>query len=143
MATTLYETDFYSWIVRQADLLKNEDFAELDLPNLIEEIESMGVSQRSELDSRLTVLLMHLLKLTYQNYYPPEGWRNTVREQRRRLQRFLRINHTLRAQLAVFIKDAYEAAREDAAEETHLPLATFPLECPWTVDQILDLNWLP
>jgi len=46
MTTATYETDFYTWTVQQADLLRNEEFEELDLPNLIEEIESMGKSQR-------------------------------------------------------------------------------------------------
>jgi len=143
MATTLYKTDFYAWTLHQADLLRQEDYADLDRHNLIEEIESIGASERRELDNRLTILLMHLLKLTYQTHYPPEGWRNTVREQRRQLRKFLRVNHTLRVQLADFIAGAYPDAREDAADETHLPLSTFPEACPWTGEQILDLDWLP
>lgn len=42
MTTALHEQDFYAWTQRQAALLKNEDYAELDLTNLVEEIEEMG-----------------------------------------------------------------------------------------------------
>ena len=61
MTTALYETDFFAWTMKQAALLRNEDFAEIDLNHLIEEIEGMGRSEQRELDNRLTVLLRHLL----------------------------------------------------------------------------------
>jgi hypothetical protein len=57
-----YEKDFYSWTQEQAGLLRNGQFNNLDIPNLIEEIETLGRSERRELESRLTILLLHLLK---------------------------------------------------------------------------------
>jgi hypothetical protein len=54
-----YEKDFYSWTQEQADLLRNGQFNNLDIPNLIEEIETMGRSEKRELESRLTILLIH------------------------------------------------------------------------------------
>ena len=65
MTTTLYETDFYAWTQRQADLLRAETFEEVDWRNLIEEIETLGRSEKNEVQSRLIVLIMHLLKLQY------------------------------------------------------------------------------
>ncbi|MDJ0565985.1 MAG: DUF29 domain-containing protein, partial [Microcystis sp. M49629_WE12] len=62
---TLYEEDFYLWLKTTAEQLKKGQFAEVDLDNLIEEIESMGRSERHALKSLLTRLLEHLLKLTY------------------------------------------------------------------------------
>jgi len=49
---TTYQTDFYSWTQQQAALLKARKFNELDFDNLIKEIESMGASEKKELDSR-------------------------------------------------------------------------------------------
>jgi predicted DNA-binding ribbon-helix-helix protein len=59
---SMYETDFYLWTQEQATLLREGRLDELDVPNLVEEIDSLGRSQRHELRSRLRVLLMHLLK---------------------------------------------------------------------------------
>ena len=61
-----YETDFYAWTHDQATRLRTHDFARLDIDNLIEEIETMGPSERRQLTNRLEVLLIHLLKWTFQ-----------------------------------------------------------------------------
>ena len=59
----LYETDFYAWTQEQASLLRQQQWSQLDLGNLIEEIESLGKQQRQELRNRLTVLIGHLLNI--------------------------------------------------------------------------------
>ena len=78
-----YESDYLLWIQGTIAKLKNRDFENLDLENLIEEIEDLGRSQRKELESRLATLLAHLLKRMYMNM--PDcfnGWEDTIREQR-------------------------------------------------------------
>jgi len=65
-----YEQDFYAWSEEQAALLRAGRAAEADLDNIVEEIESMGKSERRELISRLTVLLLHLLKWRLQRPKP-------------------------------------------------------------------------
>ena len=42
---SLYDKDFYSWSMQQAELVRQKRFSELDIDNLIEEIEDMGKSQ--------------------------------------------------------------------------------------------------
>ena len=37
----------------------------------------------------------------------------------------------------------YHRARRDAAEETGLPLTTFPEQCPWPLESVLDEDWWP
>ena len=81
--TTTYDTDFYSWTQQQANLLKTGRFLDADLENIIEEIESMGRSEKRELESRLTVLLQHLLKWQYQPERRGKSWELTIRNQRR------------------------------------------------------------
>ena len=79
MPKALYTTDFYAWIKRQADLLKNEDYTDLDRDNLIEELEAMARSERRQLVNRLRVLLTHLLKLMYElGGDPVRRWQETV-----------------------------------------------------------------
>jgi hypothetical protein len=61
-----YQTDYYGWTVEQAELLKTGDWQHLDIENLIEEVEAMGRSEKRALESRLVVLVTHLLKWKYQ-----------------------------------------------------------------------------
>ena len=65
MEKNLYEKDYYFWLEKTINLLENNQFSDLDLDNLIEEISDMGKSQRQSLKSYLTRLLEHLLKLVY------------------------------------------------------------------------------
>ena len=65
MTTSLYEQDILLWVEDTVNKLKNRDFKNLDIDNLIEEVESLGISQKKELISRLMVLLEHLLKRFY------------------------------------------------------------------------------
>lgn len=62
---TLLHQDFYGWIQQTAEALKNRDLDQVDWENLIEEIDSMGRSEKKELKSRLLVILEHLLKLMF------------------------------------------------------------------------------
>lgn len=141
---TLYDTNFYGWALRQADLLRAEDYAELDVTNLIEEIEDMGERDRRELERRLARILEHLLKLLYEPQSRAQRkWRQSLLNQRQELVRFFRSNYGLRAQVADFIADAYQDARELAATGLACSVDDLPPHCPWSVDQILDIKWLP
>ncbi|WP_083884722.1 DUF29 domain-containing protein [Thioflavicoccus mobilis] len=73
--TSLYERDFHAWASEQAGLLRAGKLAEADLPHIIEEIESMGRSEKRELVNRLVVLLLHLLKWRYQPGLRGNSWR--------------------------------------------------------------------
>ncbi len=141
--TTLYDADFVAWSQQQAQLLRDEAFELVDWNNIIEEIESLGISQQHELDSRLTVLLMHLLKWQFQEAQRSHSWEVTIVHQRGRIERLLRRNPSLRARLSIFIAEAYPFAIREAAAETRLPRTTFPTECPYTLDQIMDEAYLP
>ena len=55
---SLYETDVYAWAQEQAKLLRHQQWSQLDVLNLIEEIESLGKQQRAELRNRLKAFLV-------------------------------------------------------------------------------------
>jgi hypothetical protein len=80
-----YEQDFYQWTQQMAATLRDDRFDQLDIENMAEEIESLGRSDKRELRSRLTVLLMHLLKWHYQPEQQSNSWRATLTEQRIRI----------------------------------------------------------
>ncbi len=133
----LYEQDFYQWTHEQAGLLKAGALSQLDIPNLIEEIESMGRSEKRELRSRLTVLLMHLLKWDYQPDRRSGSWKSTISTQRMDIDFVLKDNPSLKHNLGIVIDETYRVARQRAADETGLPESVFPSSCPYTVDHIM------
>jgi len=139
----LYETDFYGWIQQQANVLRAGSFAALDLDNLIEEIESMGKSHQRALESRLEILLIHLLKWQFQSDCATPSWKYTIREQRRRIADHLKKNPSLKTRVPEAFETAYSYAIMRASEETGLEESRFPTQCPWTLEQVLDADFWP
>jgi hypothetical protein len=138
-----YEEDFYLWTTEQARLLRSGELSAIDAANIAEEIESMGRSDRRELKSRLIVLLAHLLKWVHQPEARSRSWSSTIREQRQQIDLVLDDSPSLRTAVAQMLHQAYEIARERAAEETGLAEATFPDACPFTADEVLSRGFLP
>jgi hypothetical protein len=137
-----YDTDFYAWTESQAKALRGKRWQALDVENLAEEIESLGRSERYAIESHLINLLTHLLKWRYDPAQEPRcGWRLTSRNARREIAK--RATGSLQHYPAQYLASAYAQAREDAADETGLPLATFSDTCPWSFEQIMDVNFLP
>lgn len=142
-AATKYEADYYGWTQDQAELLRAHRLDEIDLDHLIEELESMGASERRELVSRLGILLAHLLKWQYEPELRGKSWVSTIREQRRMLPLHLKQNPSLQAKLDEFMVDGYALGRGIASDETGLPEKTFPDICPWAFEQIMDTAFWP
>lgn len=139
----LYKSDFYSWTRQQADLIRQGRLGELDLDNILEELESMGRSEHRQLSHRLDVLLMHLLKWKYQPDHRSSSWRGSIEEQRFRVQKVLKNNPGLQPEVNVILVDAYHVSRISAFKETGLSKDTFPLECPWNYQEVIDDDFWP
>ncbi len=142
MTTPTYETDFYAWTQAQAAALRDGKWDTLDWANLAEEIESLGRSERYAIESHLQNLLTHLLKWRYDPATEPRrGWRITIRNARLDIAK--RALGHLQHYPAQYFAIAYRHAREDAADESDLPLTTFPEVCPWPVAQVPDADFWP
>jgi hypothetical protein len=139
---TLYEQDFYLWTKAIVQHLKENRFNDIDIPNLIAEIESMGKSEKRELKSRLIVLLIHLIKWQYQPEKRSESWRSTITEQRICIEALLEDSPSLQPLLIEIFADCYEKARSKASEETGIKLNFFPQESPFTLDETLNAYFL-
>jgi hypothetical protein len=147
---SLYETDFYAWTQKQAELLRHQKWSELDLPNLVEEIESLGKQQRCrrhasrpELRNRLSILVGHLLKWEYQPQKRIRSWFSTIRVQRIDILDLLAENPSLKSYFSEGLEQAYQKGVILAAGETNLSERTFQKECPYTIEQVLDEQFFP
>ena len=88
----IYETDFFTWTRQQSKLLNAGEFERLDVINLIEELNSLGNSKESSLESYLIILIMHMLKVKYQPEKHTRSWDLSIKESRYRANRVLRKN---------------------------------------------------
>jgi hypothetical protein len=140
--TTLYDQDYCQWLTQTAELLKEKKFTQLDLENLIEEIESLGKSEKRAIESNLIVVILHLLKWRYQPSMRSNSWKSSIREHRRRVQRLLTDSPSLKNHLSSALADCYLAAKKQASDETGLSLLAFPEECPFSLAESLDEDFL-
>jgi hypothetical protein len=138
-----YDRDFMLWIEATVQLLKEQRFSEVDLENLIEEIEDMGRSNKSALRSNLIVVLLHLLKWKYQPEKRTNSWKFSIREHRRRLEEDFEDSPSLQNYYREVFPKCYANARKLAADETGLVLDIFPVESPFSPEEVSDAEFLP
>jgi hypothetical protein len=111
--------------------------------NLLEEVESMGNSNKFALSSDLVVVLLHLLKWQYQPNKRIRSWEKSIAEHRRRIREIFQVSPSLRNYFQQIFDECYLDARKQAKIETRLPLESFPVNSPFTSEQVLDEDFLP
>jgi hypothetical protein len=140
-----YEKDIVAWANEQASFIRAGRFDLLDLENIAEEIEDVGKAEQRELESRMAVLLAHLLKWQFQPTHRGSSWQNTIRGQRnmvaKRIKKTPSLKHTL--QDSEWWDDAWFDATTQASKETGIDAIKFTESCPWTPEQILDQAFFP
>jgi Domain of unknown function DUF29 len=139
----LYKLDFYLWLEQAAILLRAGNLKELDLENLVDEIECMGRSEKRRIVSNLEIIIIHLLKYKFQPEKRSNSWLYTLLEHRRRLYKDFIDSPSLKRYFIQEFADAYLGARKLAALETEININIFPLDSPFTPDQVLDEDFLP
>jgi len=147
----LYEADFYTWIFRNIELLKQRRFSKIDVDILIDELESMAKRDKRELLSHFIILLAHLLKWQFQlkllteQWQTRQGgsWRGSIMEQRLQIVKQLKESPSLKNYLAEAVEKAYPDAVKIAMQETQLSKDTFPKMCSYSIEQLLDENFYP
>ncbi|MGA1409272.1 MAG: DUF29 domain-containing protein [Prochlorotrichaceae cyanobacterium] len=136
---SLYEQDILLWVEDTIAKLQNRDFENLDVEHLIEEVESLGISQRKELISRLIVILEHLLKRLYVNSpHDYHGWERTIRTQRNDLEVLMEQVPSLKTLWDQSFDKAWKIALKTVREEYHR--VNFPTQWPHSrqVEAILN-----
>ena len=146
--SNLYDSDFLLWTEQQTQLLRRRatgglaNDQGLDWLNLAEEIESVGTSQKREVRSRLTVICQHLLKWCHQPERRSPSWQSTLYVQRRDLLDLFEDSPSLRPFAESVLAKCYVNGRQDAEREAGV-LGLPDDVCPWSLNQVLSIDFLP
>jgi hypothetical protein len=143
---TLYKQDFYLWIRTTINQLQARQFDRVDLENLLEELASMGRSEKRTIENLLIQLLVNLLKLTYWTRERSRNqghWQGEIRNFRRQILREIKDSPSLKPYILEIFEECYQFARKETQVRTQLPLDTFPAILIGSLEQILDEDWFP
>jgi hypothetical protein len=142
---SVYQKDVVAWAKEQANLLRAKRFDLLDIENIAGEIEDVGRSEQRELASRMVILLFHLLKWEYQAERRGASWEKTIKIQRSSVLRRIEKTPSLKSDLndADWWADVWGDAIICAQKETGISYDVFPDSCPWSIAEILDINFFP
>ncbi|AFZ26658.1 protein of unknown function DUF29 [Cylindrospermum stagnale PCC 7417] len=139
----LYEVDYLQWLETTVEKLRSQEYSTVDWGNLIEEIEDMGRSEKRSLESNLIVIILHLLKWHFQPDNRSGSWEGSIIEHRRRVKKLLNESPSLKPYLESIFVESYTEAVKQSKAETRLPLENFPIECPYTLANVIDDEFLP
>ncbi|XFA73592.1 DUF29 domain-containing protein [Thermosynechococcaceae cyanobacterium Okahandja] len=145
-ATSLYDTDYQLWLDQTVAQLKERDFSNLDLENLIEEIESLGRSEKHAISSYLMRLCEHLLKIKYWDAERDaclRAWKREVMNFRLQIQERLETSPSLKSFLQAIFAKQYKNGRKLFLNASDLNASLIPQEPDFTLEQALDEDWLP
>ncbi|WP_353929172.1 DUF29 domain-containing protein [Okeanomitos corallinicola TIOX110] len=140
---SLYEVDNEKWLAATITMLKEQQLEHLDLEHLIEELEAMSRRDKLTVESFLEQIIRHLLLLQYwksEHQYNANHWQAEIISFRTQLNEYLTKN--LRNHLQENQDKIYQKALKYVNKKTGM-MVEFPLECPYTIEQLLDENWLP
>ncbi len=138
MDKQLYDTDFCLWIDHNVSLLRQGNLQDIDVENIAEELDSMSRSDKRELLSRLTVLIMHLLKWEYQVDKRSKSWTSTIKVQRLGIKKLIKNSPSLKYNIEAVVIEAFDDAKYLFEDETEIDKNTLPITCPYTFEELMN-----
>ncbi len=141
----IYDANVVAWVRQQAQLMRAGRFGALDIEHIAEEIEDVSKSEQRELESRMAMLLAHLLKWERQPERRGPSWEAIIRHQPERIVRRLERIPSLKASLSDpdWCADTWGDARLETARETGIWFDLLPADCSWSAAEILDHGLWP
>lgn len=143
---SLYEQDYQLWLDKILVQLRTGDFQNIDLENLIEEVESLGRSDKHAISSYLMRLCEHLIKVKYwesEREMCLRGWIIEIANFRIEIQKRLKTSPSLKRYLQDNFATEYNYGRKLFLKTSELDSALIPEQPCFTLDQALDEDWLP
>jgi hypothetical protein len=144
--SSLYDIDYQLWIDQTVTQLKARELSEIDWENLIDEVESLGKSDKRAIVSYLIRLCEHLLKLQHWQSEREacfRGWVQEINNFRSEIELILEDSPSLKLFLEEKFVSAYQRARKNLLKATPLTAVLMSEEPGFTLDQALDQGWLP
>jgi len=141
MKKILYETDYNQWVNETVQQLRERQFDGVDWDNLIEEIEDMGKSQKRALESFLTRLVEHLLKLSYWESEKERNgnhWKSEIVNFRYQVHKRLKESPSLRPELESIYTEIFPVAIKSISQ-----LFPLPIDAYISLEKTLDNEWFP
>ncbi len=137
---TLYETDDVEWLQETVKLIKNHQFEQLDLENLIEELEDLGREKKNAVVSLLEQIIRHLLLL---QYWTREVEYNKVHPEEEIYNFRVQLRRKITTNLRNYLDSEFDSIYQDALGFVKIKTQNsvdFPLECPYTLEQLLNIE---
>ena len=139
---TLYESNYLQWLEETIKCLKARQLAEVDYENLIKELEDLAKNEKRRVRSLLEQIIRHLLLYQYWDLEKPRNANHCAAE----IISFRnQLNEDLSANLRKYLEDDFNRIYSNALDyvKAKTQLTNLPELCPYTLEQILDKNWLP
>jgi hypothetical protein len=137
----LYEIDDHLWLEKTIELLKEKNFEQLDLANLIEELESLSRKDKAKVSSLLEQIIRHLLLCQYWEQEKENNlyhWQAEIVGFRSQIERLLTTN--LSNHLELELDNIYQSALRFVNQKT-AHTVKFPDICPYSLEQLLDQDY--
>jgi len=130
--------------IKQLSQTEQDIIAKLILEELEQEdISELGKSERRAIYSQLIRLMLHLLKWQYQPHRRSDSWLDSITDARTQIELTIKDSPSLKNYPQEQLQETYQKARYQAAKQTKLIITIFPEECPYSLELVLDEDWLP
>jgi hypothetical protein len=134
---SLYETDFTAWLDTQVEALKRKDFAHLDIEHLLEEMETLGGSEKSAIESHLTIIMMHMIKQHIQSERSGKSWNDSIVNARVQIAMIIEKNPSLHSYPREVFPKCYQRALKEAARQMKVETRQISGVAPWSLSEVL------
>ena len=137
---TLYEQDEHAWIEQQIALMRAGKLDQLDGNNLVLFLSDMMIRDRRELRSRVTYLLVYLLKIQHLSEPLTPRMVNSVIGQQQEINTLLAAVPSLQKHVPGVFESGYRDAVRQASVESDVDPSRFPAESPWNLQELIDME---
>ena len=139
----LYELDYLAWYEKTLEQLKNNHSNELDLESLSEVLENLVRDTKRSGESYLRQIIIHLLLIEYWESEKINRchWAAEIVNFRSELETDMTTN--FKKHLDLVKENIYQKALKYVIKKTELNKTLFPIQCPYSLEQLLDDDWFP